>query len=582
MTRVEVRLSQPAEYEVMPSPEGLAIEVRVGDPMDEVAMEDGGQDWEEVVEDDPWLTSSGEDADEMAMAAEPMVEAKPATMLSSVDARGVGAGSMVHLQADGAVESAVTFTLEDPARLVIDLPEMKSEVSETTVDVDSDQVARVRVGAHADKVRVVIDGGDGANAFDGRQVIPVATGLLVALGSDPMLEEEVAALSNQMPEASEWMADASDSLPAAMDDAAMDDMDMADTSVPASILDDMDAEEESAADAMAEMANAEAEMAALEAEPMTGEGLVRIFGVEFDVQPDRSRVVVVGEGASDYLVYEPDPGTVVLSITNAEIAPEAAVRIAPETPGPVSLVTAFDQPDVETPEVRVVVKRAAGLKPVVSRDGGLLMMDFANERGTAAAPPVYDTAGAMADAAADPMATAPMGDVVAMEGMALEAMPAAIDPDAGMAMDGMGMPDMAAMPADAASAAPPAAIEILNEGGLMDGKEYVGRRISLDFKEVDIADVLRLIAEVSDLNVIAGDEVSGKVTIRLVDVPWDQALDVILLTKGLGFARIGNVLRIAADRRARSGGGAPPAGAPREGEARRTSWSSSSRSTTPT
>ncbi|HVH20161.1 MAG TPA: type IV pilus secretin PilQ, partial [Myxococcota bacterium] len=98
-----------------------------------------------------------------------------------------------------------------------------------------------------------------------------------------------------------------------------------------------------------------------------------------------------------------------------------------------------------------------------------------------------------------------------------------------------------------ASMDPPAAIEILNEGGLMDGKEYVGRRISLDFKEVEIADVLRLVAEVSDLNVIAGDEVKGKVTIRLVDVPWDQALDVILLTKGLGFARIGNVLRIAAN-----------------------------------
>src|SRR3989442_437781 len=80
----------------------------------------------------------------------------------------------------------------------------------------------------------------------------------------------------------------------------------------------------------------------------------------------------------------------------------------------------------------------------------------------------------------------------------------------------------------------------------MDGKEYVGRHISLDFKEVDMAEVLRLIAEVSDRNVIAGEEVKGKVTIRLVDEPWDQALDVILLTKGLGFARVGNVLRIAA------------------------------------
>ena len=91
----------------------------------------------------------------------------------------------------------------------------------------------------------------------------------------------------------------------------------------------------------------------------------------------------------------------------------------------------------------------------------------------------------------------------------------------------------------------PAAIEVLEEGGLIDGKEYRGRRVSLDFKDVAIADVLRLIAEVSDLNIIAGDEVSGNVTIRLVEVPWDQALDVILMTKGLGFVRVGNVLRIA-------------------------------------
>jgi type IV pilus assembly protein PilQ len=102
----------------------------------------------------------------------------------------------------------------------------------------------------------------------------------------------------------------------------------------------------------------------------------------------------------------------------------------------------------------------------------------------------------------------------------------------------------------AASAGPaavevPAAIEVLAEGGLIDGKEYRGRRVSLDFKDVAIADVLRLIAEVSDLNIIAGDEVSGNVTIRLVEVPWDQALDVILMTKGLGFVRVGNVLRIA-------------------------------------
>ena len=110
----------------------------------------------------------------------------------------------------------------------------------------------------------------------------------------------------------------------------------------------------------------------------------------------------------------------------------------------------------------------------------------------------------------------------------------------------------AAKPPVKAATQPPAAsdpsadtIAVLEEGGLLDGKEYAGRRISLDFKDVDVRDVLRLIADVSDLNIIAGDEVAGNVTIRLVDVPWDQALDVILLTKGLGFVRVGNVLRIA-------------------------------------
>ena len=60
-------------------------------------------------------------------------------------------------------------------------------------------------------------------------------------------------------------------------------------------------------------------------------------------------MVVLGDAPVDYLVYEPDPETVVLSIADADIDPEAAVRIAPEAGGPVSLVTAFAQPDVETP-----------------------------------------------------------------------------------------------------------------------------------------------------------------------------------------------------------------------------------------
>jgi type IV pilus assembly protein PilQ len=77
------------------------------------------------------------------------------------------------------------------------------------------------------------------------------------------------------------------------------------------------------------------------------------------------------------------------------------------------------------------------------------------------------------------------------------------------------------------------------------GKVYSGRKLSLDFKDADIKNILRLIAEVSNLNLIAGDDVSGKITMRLVDVPWDQALELILQARNLGMTRVGNVVRIA-------------------------------------
>src|SRR5262249_50927494 len=71
-----------------------------------------------------------------------------------------------------------------------------------------------------------------------------------------------------------------------------------------------------------------------------------------------------------------------------------------------------------------------------------------------------------------------------------------------------------------------------------------GEKISLDFQDADINDILRLIAEVGGVNIIAGGDVQGKVTTRMVDVPWDQALDVILKINGLTQERSGNIIRV--------------------------------------
>jgi len=76
-------------------------------------------------------------------------------------------------------------------------------------------------------------------------------------------------------------------------------------------------------------------------------------------------------------------------------------------------------------------------------------------------------------------------------------------------------------------------------------RRYRGRRIDLDFHNADIHNILRLIAEVGGVNIVTSDDVSGTVTIRMRNVPWDQALDVILQAKGLGMVRRGNLIRVA-------------------------------------
>ena len=76
-------------------------------------------------------------------------------------------------------------------------------------------------------------------------------------------------------------------------------------------------------------------------------------------------------------------------------------------------------------------------------------------------------------------------------------------------------------------------------------RRYTGRRITLDLKDADIQNVLRLLADVSKLNIVAADDVRGKVTIKLRNVPWDQALDIILRTKQLDKVRNGNIIRVA-------------------------------------
>jgi len=492
-------------------------------------------------------------------AASP-IAATTVSHLVGVDVEGMAGQTIVRMQTDGAASDVKTFTLKDPPRLVVDLVGLVNQVRTSKIPLDLPQAARLRIGQHADKVRIVLDGPEGA-LFQDRNVSVTDRGVVLTIGdvaSAATLAEALPSVETEPEQApaqplAQARADQSEAAREAAE-AAVDAEAMVAPEEP------VDAEAVAAAEeaeplpessatppqsaAAAEGASGEASQpvttasasTSAVAEPAADEA-VRVSGVELDSLPDRDRVLIFMGDTREYKLYQPDDQTLVVRVLDAEIDDAAAVRLIPPSGGPVSLVTSFQQPDVSVPEVRVVVTRDAGSKPEVRQQGSVLMVDFAK------------TAEQLAQAMAEPPGVA--------DPLPLAASPLAPAPDSGPAA--IGPPPESAVTAEPALTRigeqtigqgpakidPDSPLAILQEGGFQEGKPYVGRRISLDFKDAEIDDVLRLVAEVSDLNVIAGDEVGGKVTIRLVDVPWDQALDVILMTQGLGFERVGNVLRIA-------------------------------------
>ena len=80
---------------------------------------------------------------------------------------------------------------------------------------------------------------------------------------------------------------------------------------------------------------------------------------------------------------------------------------------------------------------------------------------------------------------------------------------------------------------------------LTQGAGYNGQKLSLNFQNIEVRSLLQVIADFTNFNIVTSDSVSGSVTLRLQDVPWDQALDIILQAKGLGLRKSGNVLWVA-------------------------------------
>jgi type IV pilus assembly protein PilQ len=534
MARVSIALAQAAEYEVKPQGDEIAVELH---PSSEAASAAPTQPGPPDVAPDDEAAFAAAAADSAPAAPAPAAPEKPAAKASAAKAAApakiaaaakapkvasakvkalVAGPNGIEIQADGPIDNVDSFLLSNPDRVVVDLFGAKSGMTHAKETFADGLVSQARIGEHPDKVRVVLD----LRMKTGKPtVVPTDKGVRIELTSDGKTAATSSDSGSTPPAA------------AAPADATQPGADTADASGDASVQ-----------------------------------------SVHFESLPGVDRVVVTLGRKVPATQYEPDPSTLIVLLKGALIDAATERRVdTKEFGGPVEMFSVFKTPDVPNPEVRVVLKRNTPEKAKLTWEGGQLRIEMARAGGAPpAAPGASDSTGATGDSAAAIPADLPTTPEAADAGSPEGAAPAAMSPDAGAdaASGANSAKPKKAVPTDLGSKnapppiktagggqvafdpfldgpADPASIDILEEGGFDEEKAYQGRRISLDFKDADIGNILRLIAEVSDLNVIAGQEVTGKVTIRLVDVPWDQALDVILLTKGLGFVRIGNILRIA-------------------------------------
>lgn len=381
-------------------------------------------------------------------------EAENGLALELVD--GTGANDVV-IGSQVTDSSYKISRLHNPERVVVDLLGKGTAVSRVFETVDAPMVRSIRVGAHPDKNRIVMDLPEGEQV---QYTSRIDNGTLIV--SLRPAGEAAAAIE----------ADSTDES----------------TSTQAALIDDSGASEMEQAQVVADSRSSLSELL-IESSPTGG-----------------NMVVATVNGRPSYTLEKTAPTEYVLRIKDAVIgdaAPETllappgagVIRSArPVQDGNDLLVRVFAAPRAE------LASKQSGDQIILGSFGTDTLSDEARAQPAPPAPPAAREEGAAAPAAAGAAGEANGGETFINA-------------------------DVSAL--------------------LEDENRYTGRLISLDLQDTDIDNALRIIAEVSNLNIIASEDVTGKITLRLTDVPWDQALDVILKTNGLDKVQEGNVIRIA-------------------------------------
>ncbi len=349
--------------------------------------------------------------------------------VTAVEARDAGPGGViVAVTADDPIATYESFTLPDPARLIVDIPNAMHAIPQP-VAARPPMVTAIRSSQYRDKpvkiVRVVLDLRSATpyqvRTVDNQLQVQLGTAVGAAPGAAPGTPETAAAVSG------------------------------------------------------------------------------KVTRVDMQTVRGRQRIVIGTSGKVTYKVTESsDPLQLMVDVSGAEVAPaDARTLDLRQVASPLSRLQVSQHSMAPDPIVRVTADLKGPTRYDVQQTPSAITVELLSPPPTAAPRPG-------APPAAGPPAAAPPG-----------------------------------APPPSVSEAPPAAAAL--PAAAMPGTG----RLSMDFKDADINNLLRIIAEVSGMNVVAGDDVKGRVTVRLVSVEWQQALDVILKINNLGYEIDGNIIRVA-------------------------------------
>jgi type IV pilus assembly protein PilQ len=248
--------------------------------------------------------------------------------------------------------------------------------------------------------------------------------------------------------------------------------------------------------------------------PITGE----VTGIDFKQLEDKSRIIISTSTKAPYHVEEGPDNTVLVEVQGMTAPPKVRRPLdTHEFTSPILMITPINVVVGTKKGTQVVVKLRKMVAYEAKQENDRIYIDFDRTEEFKGEKPKPTEVVTVKKPPAEGVVEGPVEEVKKEETAKKEI---ALPP-----------PPKAAPPV-------PAPGEETKE------KVYTGKKITLDFKDADIGNILRLFAEVSDLNIIATGDVKGTVTIRLVDVPWDQAFDIVLQANNLGAERIGNVVRI--------------------------------------